>query len=676
MPGRPWLHIDIDRTSDGLQARGRGSLSENPNPHDLPGITVEDLKSFGEQVRRAAEKGQPINEDVLRQAHVLYSALFQSNLEIVRQRQQGVHPNEPILMRLELGSDRLLQATPWEALCMPETNLGFLGNSTDELIVRGVTSNERADFREVRGPVRVLGVSLVGHATVTRLEAALEKSIQAGEVQFDSLVGLRARHSALIDRLARTPSPHIIHFVCHGRVENGRPQLEMLDDMGKPMWLDVESLAQDLRRHCREHLRLIVLDACEGALPGGLLSAAEWLAQKAATAVVAHLWPIKGDITQFCSESFYRALTRASSRSGDVALSLNEARQEVLKRFRSAEAFSPVLYLRGNDSTLFNFQYRDVIPPPRGMPTGAASAPPAAIYTFLKKPFTLVLGDRWSHEREALNRFRKHLLKALDGSTVGPIPPEISMSALTQHYALRFQEQNLDLAFQQVFANAGAPMPGMDELARRLKPGVHITLLRFPLLELALAEHQPDVTIHVINPPGRDGSLATLRRREAGASDWENVVTPPRSLNPDRDLIVLRLYCGYLPPRIYQRPLLTEDDYLLGVRELEGMLLGPSGNNMFSPDLVDELVAILSHRPALILGMSLLTWHHRMLLYRLFSGGPLPKGSLVVLEPGEPERPLWERGRILFSKGQAQVVELSPSQLAVPLGADLRVDGP
>ena len=66
----------------------------------------------------------------------------------------------------------------------------------------------------------------------------------------------------------------------------------------------------------RNELRLMVLEACEGAQPGELLSAAEELAQAAAGAVVAHLWQVKADVARRCSAAFYRSLTGSSDARG------------------------------------------------------------------------------------------------------------------------------------------------------------------------------------------------------------------------------------------------------------------------------------------------------------------------------------------------------------------------
>ena len=252
--------------------------------------------------------------------------------------------------------------------------------------------------------------------------------------------------------------------------------------------------------------------------------------------------------------------------------------------------------------------------------------------------------------------FRERLRKDL-AMKVRAVPDGLALSALAQYYALRFEEQGLDRVFQEVFEPAAASLPLIDVLARKLQPGVHITLLRLPVLEMALAEQRPELTLYVIQPPGSAGNQVMVQRREAGEREWEPVLQLPEVFDPRKDVVVLRLYCGYMPPRVFMRPLITEDDYLLGVNELETIL---------PPDLADSLMGELNVRPALIMGMSMLEWHHRMLLYRLFGKRPLPSGSVVVLEPGEEERELWERGRILPARAGVQVLELSATELIPP----------
>jgi hypothetical protein len=666
VPPRDWLEIKIQRVGADLQALVEGSRGEEPLPMFLgPDFAVERLERFAGCVRQAAVQGEPLG-GCLARAQELYRALFREKVQEVllplRERAGGGQ----VLLRLMLHGGAL-QEFPWEALCEPDTSRGFLGNSTQVLAVRGVRSAERWQPREEHGAVRVLPIAPTDGAGLAVLRGALGEQIAAGEVDWlEPLTGGRTRLPFLFSRLEQEPAPHIIHFIGHGAVnEHGAPVLRLGDVDGEESWVEVELLAQHLTVGFRRSLRLIILDACEGARPGSLACAAELLARVGADAVVAHLWPVRADVTRRASATFYRTLTGAAARQGDVALSLNHARRLVLAEFGgSAEAFSPVLYLRGRDSVLFEFRGRRVAPPRPVPPSGEGLEPSPALARLLERPFTLLLGDRWRDEHPVLEGFRERLRRALSKEE-GAALAGMSMSALTQRYELRFGAHRLNSEFQQVFGAGGASSPLIKALAQRLRPGVHVTLLRLPVLELAMAERWPDVTLYVIEPPDprlapatRRMEQVTIMRRDPSRGGWEQIYGLPASLDLERDFVVLRLYCGYLPPSIFMRPLITEDDYLLGIQELKDTL---------PPDLTAAFLKGLNMRPVLLLGMSLLTWHHRMLLYRLFGERPLDPGSVVILEPGEAERELWERGTCLPAHQGVQVIEASPSRLVQPL---------
>lgn len=662
MSSRGWLEIVIERDGAEVRVRATGSRGEQTVPRSLgPELTVEQLSLFAQQVSNAAGRQQPLG-DTLHQAQRLYQALFGEDVRDVMVRLGEAERGGPLLLRLMLARDGMLQAFPWEALCVPETTLGFLGNSPDVFLARGVISKEPLQPREVRGAVRVLAIAPSEESPLSGLRFALEERIAAGEVEWLApLLGPRARFSEISERLKRGPIPHIIHFIGHGNVDaNGVPLLRMADEDGEEKWIPVELLAQQLRDGFRKSLRLIVLEACEQAKPGALASAAEWLVRNGADAVVAHLWRVKTDIAQACSRVFYQTLTGAGPRGGDVALSLNEARRMVLESFQnSAEAFSPVLYLRGRDSVLFDFRVQQLTPPPPSASVPRADMPVPALEKLLRRPFTLLLGDRWKDERGMMDGFGERLRQALI-KKVGALPEGLSLSTLAQHYTLRFEEQNLDMEFQQVFGHAAASLPLIGVLARKLQPGVHITLMRLPVLEMALAEQQPELTLYVIQPPRPGDTLVTMMRREGGGTQWDTVLQLPEVLDPQQDIVVLRLCRGSLPPNYFMRPMLTEDEYLLGLNPLKTIM---------KEDLAASLMGPLLTRPTLLLGMSMLTWHHRMLLYRIFGTRPMDSGSLVILEPGEGERELWERGRISPARAGVQVLELSAAELVAPLSA-------
>jgi hypothetical protein len=360
---RPWLEVDIGASGVGLQATVRGSRGERPEPQTLgPGVTFERLQAFAESLRAMALQQSPL-EGQLEQAQAFHSALFQGAVQKVLLPLREAAKDGPVLLQLGLN-ERLLQAFPWEALCEPKTQWGFLGNSTEVLVARGVASTQPWLPREVQGAVRVQAlVPQAAHTPALQsLQRALQESIASGEVEWlEPLTGARLQPRFLPELLRREPMPHILHFVGHGSVKSdGTPMLQFVDADGEERWLEVESLVEQIKASgLHKHLRLIVLDACEGAQPGAFASAAELLARTGVAAVVAHLWPVRNDVARLCSSTFYRALTGVRSpHKGDVALSLHEARRMVLMEHGTAEAFSPVLYLRGHDSVLFDFTHR------------------------------------------------------------------------------------------------------------------------------------------------------------------------------------------------------------------------------------------------------------------------------------------------------------------------------
>jgi hypothetical protein len=310
---------------------------------------------------------------------------------------------------------------------------------------------------------------------------------------------------------------------------------------------------------------------------------------------------------------------------------------------------------------LFDFKGRKVAPPPANAPavSDAARAIDPALARIASRPFSLLLGDRWKAERAALDGFRDKLRTEL-AKGAEPMPTGLPMSALTQRYALRRGADKLGAEFQRAFRGGAEAPPVIKALARALGPGVHATLLRSLQLEIALAEQQPERTIHVIQP---DEESTLVLRREAGG-DWEALEAPPGSVDFEREIVLLRLYRGYTPEQIFTRPLLTEDDYLLGFREMESVL---------PRDLADEILSTLNSRPALITGLSLTTWHHRMLLHRLFGRRPVPRGSLAVIEPDDAERELWEKGVSLPGRAGVGVVAAGSEDVAAWLGALVEV---
>jgi CHAT domain len=310
---------------------------------------MPDLQRFARSVEQAAMRRKPLSRALEAEAQAVWEALLDGEAGELRAKLRAASDG-PLLVRWMVHAPEL-QAVPWEAL-------GRSASSAEVLPVRGVASTDPAGAHEVRGAVRVLAVA--PHGGSETLKDALAERIAAKEVEWlDPVEGTAAERRYLLDRLRREPVPHVLHFIGHGGLDaQGRPVLRLADEDDEEVWLPVALLGDQLAAGCRGVLRLVVLEACEGAKPSpsAFASAGEMLARAGADAVVAHLWPVKADVARACSTHLYRALAGAGPHSGDVAWSMNEARRALLGEYEeSAEALSPVLYLRGPDGALFDF---------------------------------------------------------------------------------------------------------------------------------------------------------------------------------------------------------------------------------------------------------------------------------------------------------------------------------
>jgi hypothetical protein len=654
-----WIEIDIETQGEAVRISGRGSRGERPAPHILPSEQgIQALSTFASKVGRAVRQGKLLDPIVVEAAQAIYESVFQGELRDVISRLMEATKDEPLLVRLFV-QDKSLQAIPWEALCKTGTSEGFWGTNPRMLVARGVNSSDPWEPREVRGAVRVLAIGPGNEGqAIEMLRETLAESIDAGEVEWlEPIAGPDISPKVLYDRLRRGKTPHIVHFIGHGSVDMaGKPILRLADDSdGEEVWITAEAFARELSASFYEELRLVVLEACEGAKAGALGSAAEILAKAGADAVVAFLWPVRADTARFCSTEIYKSLTRADCTRGDIGASIAAARRTLLAQ--SAEAFSPVLYLRGSDSVLFNFEGRRVSKP--GAKRKARNLAPA-LQSLLEHPFTLVLGDL-DEDRITL---KKEFSQFLEENGDKPIEGA-SLSAITQRCALRFGQEVLHSLFQQsLSATLSTPPPAIIEaMARLLLPGLHITLLWRPYLERAVADKQPDRTIFAIQPSFGSGKPRIVKRA-AGTSVWKMEPVMPKRFDVDGDIVILRPYGGYsaeLRP-IFSQPVLTEDDQFDGFVGAEGLR---------PPSWMEELLARPRIQPSLFLGMSSLDARHRLLLRWLYDRRPAPKDSLAILPPqADPhEDEIWESGGGLPGGGRIVAITEDAQQLAPQLDA-------
>jgi len=103
--------------------------------------------------------------------------------------------------------------------------------------------------------------------------------------------------------------PHIVHFVGHGRRNNGVGELAFEDDDGKVRWVPEQNVANLVMRSA--NLKLVFLQACESALPNphlALSGVARRVAAMNIPAVIAMQDKVTAATANTFAEGFYRAL--------------------------------------------------------------------------------------------------------------------------------------------------------------------------------------------------------------------------------------------------------------------------------------------------------------------------------------------------------------------------------
>lgn len=666
-----WLEIEIETHGDDVRVIARGSRGERPPPHTLGAEQgLDALTNLGNKVGRAVRARKELDPAVIELSQSIFSEIVKGELRDILARltdpakPKSEDPRENRLLVRLFIRDRALLPVPWEALCKPGTNEGFWGTDPRVLLARGVHSSDPWVPREITGPVRVLAIGPGSEeSTVHALRDGLASAIESGEIEWlDPITGPDISAKVLYDKLRRGKTPHIVHWIGHGGIDmKGRPSLRLADDEdGEEVWITAEALGRELSPLFYEELRLVFLEACEGAKAGMFGSAAEELVKAGADAVVAHLWPVKADVARLCSAEIYRSLTSAGA-AGDIGASVAAARRTLLAT--SAEAFSPILFLRASDSVLFDFSRRK-INKPSGKRKTRALAP--ALVSLLDKPlYTIVLGDV-EEDHELL---RRELTIFLEENGDKP-ETTMSISALTQRCVLRFGDEVLHSLFQQAIGQATQnPPPALiAAMGEFVPPGVHLTLLWQPHIERAIAEKQPKRNLYAIQVSLTGNNVKPrIVKRAAGATAWKMEPVMPKRFDLDNDIVILRMAGGYSPePRpIFSAPVLTEDDHIHGLR-IER-----------SPQWLDELLARPRIQPALFVGLSVLDWRNRLLLRWLYDDRPAPKDSLAILrpdvDPNEPE--IWDGGSGLPGNARIAAIREDSAELArelegfVPAGA-------
>ena len=291
----------------------------------------------------------------------LYEAVFSGQVRDLYQGALRSAEREGYGLRLLLRLSDVpeLVNVPWEYLYEPSL-ARFLALSVDTPVVRYMDIPRQILPLNVQPPLRVLTMissprefpQLDVEAEWKILNDALSDLIQRGQV---SLTRLEQPTLIALQRQLRKEEYHVFHYIGHGTYsdykEDGLLLLEDEQGAGAP----VSGHYLGTLLHDEKSLRLVVLNACEGARTSTsdpYAGTAQQLVWQGIPAVIAMQFEVGEQTAETLSREFYRSL--ADNYPVDAALA--EARKAIYTQGQDIEWGIPVLYMRSPDGQLFDVE--------------------------------------------------------------------------------------------------------------------------------------------------------------------------------------------------------------------------------------------------------------------------------------------------------------------------------
>jgi CHAT domain len=335
----------------------------------------------------------------------LYRELFHHELEVNLLRSQILATTEGkgLRLRLRLSDTPELAELPWEFLYDRSRNR-FVCLADRTPLVRFLEVPDPPRPLRVSPPLRVLVMissprdasfaELDVEQEWAKLHGVLSELEQAGLVQLERLE--TASLAALRQRLRRDDW-HVLHFIGHGGFDTHAKDgvLVLEDQAGGSRLVTAQALGVPLHNH--DALRLVVLNACEGARSDPtdpFAGTAQTLIQQGIPAVVA----MQFEITDRAAIAFTSELYAAVADGYPLDAALSQARQAIYTDVSEIEWATPVLYLRAPDGHIF-----DVTPTIRTRPDEERAEREAAEREAAERE-AAELRERERAEREAAER--------------------------------------------------------------------------------------------------------------------------------------------------------------------------------------------------------------------------------------------------------------------------------
>jgi hypothetical protein len=322
-------------------------------------------RSLGEARRRVRRLESQERELVKEFGGRLFEAVFsgavlgalQSSLNEAYRKDAGLR------VRLRLADTPELADVPWEFLFNPVANR-FLNLAPETPLIRYLDLPMPVRPLAVTPPLRVL-VMISSPTDFPQLDVGIEwdrlNAALGGLVKRGLVTITRLPNASLggLQHPLRLDQYHIFHFIGHGGFDESSQDgaLALEDAHGRARLVTGQDLGVMLSSH--RSLRLIVLNACEGARAGSsdpFGGVAQSLVQQGIPAVIAMQFEITDEAAITFAEELYAAI--ADGYSVDAAL--GESRRAIFASGNDVEWATPVLYTRSPNGQLFKMTKRSM----------------------------------------------------------------------------------------------------------------------------------------------------------------------------------------------------------------------------------------------------------------------------------------------------------------------------
>jgi CHAT domain/WD domain, G-beta repeat len=308
----------------------------------------------------------------------LYRALFHDDLRVSLERSlsEAAAKGAGLRLRLRLSDTPELAELPWEFLYDKARNR-FVCLSDRTPLVRFLEVPDPPRPLPVSPPLRILVMISSPHdprfaqldveQEWGKLHRALGRLERAGLVRLERL---QAATLPVLRQRLRQEDWHVLHFIGHGGFNpSARDGVVVLENAaGGSQLVGAQALGVPLHNH--DPLRLVVLNACEGARADPtdpFAGTAQTLIQQGIPAVVA----MQFEITDLAAIALTSELYGAVADGYPLDAALSQARQAIYTDVSEIEWATPVLYLRAPDGRIFDVASTPpaVTPPPAASTT-------------------------------------------------------------------------------------------------------------------------------------------------------------------------------------------------------------------------------------------------------------------------------------------------------------------